>query len=135
LLALKGVQEDLNGNLKNRRRGDHIPLGCCEACYYALGKRCVCSCGGSNHGKGVDPEGGKLPFEMVSVEAQKYWKLIDPSLAQCGFCGTILEGEPIRQYPHKAGWPVKGFDKLQWLFVKCPKCGYDWNLSKLGVAR
>ncbi len=45
-----------------------------------------------------------------------------------------LDG-PIRCYDHSGGWTVEGMSGKHWLFVTCPECGYDWSLSKLGVAR
>lgn len=26
-------------------------------------------------------------------------------------------------------------DGLYWLYIKCPRCGYEWSLWKLGVSR
>jgi hypothetical protein len=43
--------------------------------------------------------------------------------------------ETVLYYPHPGGWPVRGMQGLQWLFLRCPKCDYDWALSKLGVPR
>jgi len=51
----------------------------------------------------------------------------------CGFKG--LKGLPIEHYDHDGGWPVEGFKEKQWLYVTCPKCGYQWALWKLGVPR
>jgi hypothetical protein len=48
---------------------------------------------------------------------------------------VILNDEPIKAYPHDGGWKVKGLDGLWWLYITCPKCGYDWALWKLGVRR
>lgn len=68
----------------------------------------------------------------------------DPTLAdyakaivntECRWCGASLKGKPVDHYDHPSAWPVHGFDKLQWLSIKCPKCGYDWALWKLGVPR
>lgn len=42
---------------------------------------------------------------------------------------------PIEHYDHDGGWAVKGFKELQWLYVTCPRCGYQWALHKLGVSR
>ncbi|MBI2624843.1 MAG: hypothetical protein HYW70_00690 [Candidatus Nealsonbacteria bacterium] len=36
---------------------------------------------------------------------------------------------------HDGGWEVKGFDKKQWLYYQCKKCGYQTSFDKLGVPR
>lgn len=36
---------------------------CCEACWYALGKRCECKCGGLHHGTGRTRDESKLGVE------------------------------------------------------------------------
>lgn len=50
-------------------------------------------------------------------------------------CGADLKDQPIIAYPHGAGWKVKDLDSLQWLYIVCPKCHYQWALWKLGVSR
>jgi len=54
---------------------------------------------------------------------------------ECRWCGRSLKHRRVDHYDHSDGWPVHGFDRLQWLSIKCPKCGYDWALWKLGVPR
>ena len=46
-----------------------------------------------------------------------------------------LENEPIEHYDHSDGWPLEGHEELQWLYVECPQCKYQWSLRKLGVPR
>jgi hypothetical protein len=47
----------------------------------------------------------------------------------------------IKGYPHSGGWKVPSVagdpdeDGLFWLYIRCPKCGYEWALWKLGVSR
>jgi len=36
---------------------------CCEACWNATEEKCVCSCGGTNHGRGKSGNYEKLGFE------------------------------------------------------------------------
>jgi hypothetical protein len=52
----------------------------------------------------------------------------------CRWCGTRLSGR-IEHYEHSGGWTVAGFESKQWLYARCPKCGYQWNLMKLGIQR
>ncbi len=46
---------------------------------------------------------------------------------------VLLDTQPLEYYDHDGGYPVKGFKEKQWLYVTCPKCGYQWSLKKLGV--
>jgi len=69
------------------------------------------------------------------MELQKYIELITKT--KCTFCGRKLpiRDSAIKMYPHDGGWNVNGYDKKQWLYIICPKCGYQWALWKLGVSR
>lgn len=56
------------------------------------------------------------------------------TITTCDICGAEgLDEQPIDHYEHDSGWEVAGFDKKQWLSVKCPnpKCRYEWSLWKL----
>jgi hypothetical protein len=53
---------------------------------------------------------------------------------QCRLCEIPLP-RIIDHYDHQGGWPVRGFDKKQWLSIKCDKCGTQYSLWKLGVPR
>ena len=55
----------------------------------------------------------------------------------CRWCDdkVSLIDSPIEHYDHSGGWNVKGFPVKQWLYIVCPKCGYQWALWKLGVSR
>ena len=44
---------------------------------------------------------------------------------------VILEGSNIESYNHSGGWKVAGHSELQWVYVHCTVCGYDWSLHKL----
>ncbi len=73
------------------------------------------------------------------AEAEQYYKALNstPEKLKCRWCNTSLDGEPIRAYPHSAGWTVEGIEGKQWLYIVCPrkKCGYQWAIWKLGVPR
>lgn len=48
-------------------------------------------------------------------------------------CGHDLRCEVVLGYQHDGGWfTPRG---RYWLFVKCPTCGYDTALWKMGVPR
>lgn len=80
----------------------------------------------------IDPSYEKVLPEWV---ATKFRKQYQPDNTHC-LCGYDLSKEPIVYYtPHSGGWFVPFEESLCWLYVKCPKCGYDMNLSKLGVPR
>ena len=48
---------------------------------------------------------------------------------------VYLGNKPIRAYPHDGGWKVPGLNGLWWLYITCPRCGYEWAIWKLGVSR
>jgi hypothetical protein len=50
---------------------------------------------------------------------------------KCAWCETTLMPK-VDRYPHSSGWEVQEYRDLQWLSTRCPKCGYDWSLEKLG---
>jgi len=54
-------------------------------------------------------------------------------------CGGDLTKRDIEGYPHGDGWNVYRADGTRigkfWLYIVCPKCGYEWALWKLGVDR
>jgi len=79
----------------------------------------------------IDPSYEKL---LPEDEAQKFRKLYTNT--KCLDCGHNLSKEQIVYYvPHVGGWAIEGETQKVWLYIKCPKCGYDMNLSKLGVSR
>jgi len=55
-------------------------------------------------------------------------------IRKCQYCGAPLPIDDIRYYPHPNGWDIEGLGRV-WLYIRCPKCGYDWSLWKLGVPR
>jgi len=56
----------------------------------------------------------------------------DPARSRC-LCGRDLRGDQVHGYPHDAGWETdKG---RMWLYIPCPKCGYEMALWKIGVPR
>lgn len=44
---------------------------------------------------------------------------------------VILQGSNIKSYNHDGGWRIEGCLRLQWVYVHCPTCSYDWALWKL----
>jgi len=80
----------------------------------------------------IDPSYEKV---LSEVEAQEFRKQYDPKRTRC-LCGHDLSKEPIIYYvPHSDGWTVQGEKTKAWLYVKCPKCGYDMAVWKMGVPR
>lgn len=67
----------------------------------------------------------------------------------CRWCHVRLSHEVIRSYKHPGGFKVlevkdvwnqdvhnmTNIVRKRWLYVKCPSCGYDWALWKLGVKK
>lgn len=78
----------------------------------------------------IDPTYEKI---LPEAEAQELRKLY---LNTKCLCGHDLAKEPIVYYvPHRDGWTVAGEKERVWLYVKCPKCGYDMAVWKMGVPR
>jgi len=48
----------------------------------------------------------------------------------CRWCGEPIHPEEIRMYPHERGIRIRHAGR-QWVYLHCPKCGYDWALWKL----
>jgi len=45
-------------------------------------------------------------------------------------CGEPIHPEEIEMYPHEGGIEIRNQGR-QWVYIHCPKCGYDWALWKL----
>lgn len=61
---------------------------------------------------------------------QDYEKIITG--AKCRWCQAELPTQ-IEHEDHPGGWKIEGYEMLQWLWVTCKKCKYQWSLWKLGV--
>jgi hypothetical protein len=63
------------------------------------------------------------------MKLEDYIKLV--VRRRCRLCHRPL---PLRLnfYSHPGGWPVEGYGRL-WLYIECPKCGYQNSLDKLGL--
>jgi hypothetical protein len=66
------------------------------------------------------------------MKLEDYERLVKGKV--CRWCNSKLPPK-VRHFDHENGWKVDGFDCRQWLYVRCKKCGYDWNLEKLGIRR
>ena len=110
---------------------------CCRACWFAKGEVCRCRCHKANHGKGVRERGVSTDKELPESEAKEFRKQYRTECrgTKC-LCGNELKDEPIMYYvPHEGGWTIKCEKQKAWLFVHCPKCGYDMSIWKMGVPR
>jgi hypothetical protein len=45
-------------------------------------------------------------------------------------CGETIHPDRMGIYPHADGMEIKGKGK-QWVYIRYPKCGYDWSLWTL----
>jgi hypothetical protein len=50
---------------------------------------------------------------------------------RCRLCHRPLPPR-LSFYKHSEGWLVEGFGRL-WLYIECPRCGYQNSLDKLGL--
>lgn len=114
-----------------------IKQNCCSACFYAKNDDCNCKCNGAFHGLGRKGFDNKLLKGEIIVHDWQLPEAMTSLLqkARCRFDDVDLSGESIRGYPHDAGWKVKNFEELYWLYIVCPKCHHQWSLKHLGVAR
>lgn len=67
-----------------------------------------------------------------------YEAMIPEEEKTCYYCrghGEIGHLGAIEHYDHEGGWTVEGFQRKQWLYKTCMRCGYQWALWKLGVPR
>lgn len=55
----------LTESIRKKEVGEWTKVGCCEACWNATEKACVCSCGGLRHGGGVT--------QKLSGDESKKW--------------------------------------------------------------
>jgi hypothetical protein len=109
---------------------------CDTRCLQAQEDRCVCRCGGRNHGVLKHAE------ENESLDGERYiWLGHIPEIAKlfegyvCPTCGTILETADILGYPRDGGLYVENYKMRLWVFARCRKCGYDTAWWKLGRSR
>lgn len=50
---------------------------------------------------------------------------------RCKHCGSFFRPSSVHCYPHANGYEVEGYVDKQWVYLTCPKCGYQWALWKL----
>lgn len=72
---------------------------------------------------------------LAFYQEQLKGRVCKDCLMKASFRMVPLENEPIEHYDHSDGWPLEGHEELQWLYVECPQCKYQWSLRKLGVPR
>jgi len=83
----------------------------------------------------IDPSYEHILPEDEAEEFRKQYGVVDNRATLC-LCGYDLRNEPIIYYvPHSSGWTIKGENDKVWLYVKCPRCGYDMAIWKMGVPR
>jgi len=101
---------------------------CDIRCLRAKGDRCVCRCGGRNHGiLHKRALGESLNIYLGCFEEIK--QIFDGHV--CPSCGTPFNGE-IFGYPHAGGLEVKKYGMKLWVFARCQKCGYETAWWKVG---
>lgn len=64
---------------------------------------------------------------------RKMMEELSPSeLTKCT-CGMELHSLTVMGYPHEDGFSTP--EGKMWLFIRCPRCGIDRSLWKMGVSR
>ena len=57
-------------------------------------------------------------------------KWVDENEVRCITCGALLTSAHMKYYPHDGGVQIQGMGRL-WIYLECPKCGYQNALWKL----
>jgi len=84
----------------------------------------------------IDTSYEKILPEDEAQEFRKQYESIKFGHGTRCLCGYDLRNEPIVYYiPHGDGWTIREEKEKVWLYVKCPKCGYDMAIWKMGVPR
>jgi hypothetical protein len=97
----------------------------CIKCGYVGGDRDFCpNCGyrASEHDK---------PCRSLTQYATMLKEVATRTKCWCGRKDIHLL--PLHMDNHPDGYSVEGHFHLQWLWVMCPECKYEWALWKLGV--
>lgn len=109
---------------------------CCEACWFATKERCTCRCGGKYHGVGHPHVKYSEDDEVITDGADVARFSEECQEKVCRWCEASLLEQPFKHYgPHSGGWTLRGYEEKRWVYVTCPKCGYDWAIWKLGAPR
>jgi hypothetical protein len=132
-----GIQFRLDGGsfeVFNELKNNGVVGDCDIRCLRAREKRCVCRCGGRNHGvlrfleeNGTLDEG---PSYIWLGHIEEIAKLFEGYV--CPSCGTPFTHADILGYPHDGGIYVENYKMRLWVFARCRKCGYDTAWWKLG---
>jgi len=71
------------------------------------------------------------------LELEKYLPFYDQlKIKKCKSCNQLFSTtSKFFHYQHSSGWIVPGYEKKQWLYIKCANCGEEISLCKLGVAK
>jgi len=75
---------------------------------------------------------GKCGLAKQAPTLEEYADLVKGKI--CRWCRTSFRAR-VEHYDHAGGWEVRGFSQKQWLYIRCQKCSYQWNLGKLGIHR
>jgi len=133
-------QTNLLGGAFEVLGSDQEPIrvgGKCDVrCLRAAKPRCVCQCGGRNHGALNHARDARL-----DGEAQHYiWLGHIPEIVRmfegyvCPSCGTSFKTADLLGYEHPDGVLVEQYEMKLWVFARCARCGYDTAWWKLGRA-
>ena len=132
---MKVIQTTLFGEIfeLDTEAGKQSAGECDRRCLEAREDRCVCSCGGRNHGvlnhvKDARLDDSKHYIYLGHIpEIRRHFEGY-----VCPSCGTPLVRAEILGYEHSDGLYVKSYNMKLWVFARC-KCGYDtawWKLEK-----
>jgi hypothetical protein len=132
-----GIQFRLDGGsfeVFSESRSDATVGDCDIRCLRAEGDRCVCRCGGRNHGvlKYME-ENESLDDEQRYIWLGHIEEIVEMFRGYvCPTCGTGFRPDDILGYPHDGGLYIEQYKMKLWVFGRCRRCGYDTAWWKLG---
>jgi len=105
---------------------------CGRRCLEARKDRCVCSCGGRNHGvlnraKNAMLDGDERYIYLDHIPEIR--RLFEGYA--CLSCGATFDQAEILGYEHPDGLYVESYGLRLWVFARCRRCGYDSSWRKL----
>lgn len=103
-------------------------------CENAKHDKCVCRCRGTLHKLYGQRHDNEMPISKekiisMSGEIEKKLSPIIDKWFNCS-CGVSFQLSDFLGYPHDNGLADNN-SKKYWIYVRCPKCGYDWSWQKI----
>lgn len=117
---IKGQRQDPRENTRTHT--------CDIRCIRATYKKCVCRCGGANHGwlsrVQKDPQ-----TELLLNHVEEVFKLFEDAV--CPDCGYPLKYATIKGYRHSGGLLIPRYRERLWVYAECFRCGSQISFRRV----